>query len=121
MESRMPNPAYILVYGRDRKLLETRCLVLESTGGTVHATTKILEAERILRDEHPDLLVLCYTLTAADRAEILESAQQFCPGIRTLVLTADGQPETGHGDHDIFTGTRAFKAKVVEVLGENRV
>lgn len=117
----MPNPAYILVYGRDRKLLETRCLVLESTGGTVHATTKILEAERILRDEHPDLLVLCYTLTAADRAEILESAQQFCPGIRTLVLTADGQPETGHGDHDIFTGTRAFKAKVVEVLGENRV
>ncbi len=116
----MSNPACILVYGRDHKLLETRCLVLESTGGAVHATTKLLEAERILEENHPDLLVLCYTLTATDQAEILASAQRFRPGIKTLVLTADGQRETGEGDHDIFAGARAFKAKVVEVLAENR-
>lgn len=116
----MTNPACILVYGRDHKLFETRCLVLESTGGAVHATTKLMEAERILLEKHPNLLVLCYTLNTEDRAVILDSAQRFCPGIKTLTLTADGQPETGEGDHDIFTGARAFKAKVVEVLGENR-
>ena len=116
----MSNPACILVYGRDHRLLETRRMVLESTGGDVHATTKLLEAEQILREQHPTLVVLCYTLSGPERAAILSSAQHLRPDIKTLVLTADGQPESSEGDHDIFTGARAFKARVVEILGQGQ-
>jgi DNA-binding response OmpR family regulator len=81
----MSHPACILVYGRDPSLLETRCMVLETTGSVVRATAEPEEAERIIRDERPALLVLCYTLSPEDRSSILSSAQLLRPDMKTLV------------------------------------
>jgi len=117
----MSNPACILVYGRDPSLLETRCMLLETTGSKVHATTEPEQAEQIIREERPDLLVLCYTLSPEDRTNILSAAQHLRPEMKTLILTADGTSETGNGDLDIFTGARALRAKVVEMLDSGAV
>ncbi|MDP9050750.1 MAG: hypothetical protein M3O31_08525 [Acidobacteriota bacterium] len=91
-------------------------MLLETTGRVVHATTEPEQAEQIIREEHPDLLVLCYTLSPDDRSSILSAAQHLRPAMRTLILTADGTTETGQDDLSIFTGARALKAKVVEML-----
>ena len=115
----MPNPARILIYGRDSSLLETRQLVLETVGGIVDATTDLEHAKRLLTEERPDLLVLCYTLTPPDRAAILMAAQHLHPAVQVLVLRADGPPstQTSEDEFSIFTGPSALKAKVSEMLG----
>jgi hypothetical protein len=93
-------------------------MVLEWTGGEVYAVHELGEAERILRDRRPDLLVLCYTLSRRERGAVLGAARRLRPGVKTLILKADGTPPTGEGDHDVFTGARAFAAKVAELLGQ---
>ena len=114
----MSNPACILVYGRDASLLETRCMLLETTGFKVYATTQWEDAERIIEEEKPALFVLCYTLSPEDRSSILRAAQRLGPEMRLLILTADGQPsEDSPSDSlNIFSGARAFRAKVMDLL-----
>jgi DNA-binding NtrC family response regulator len=115
----MSNPARILIYGRDSSLLETRQLVLQTVGGIVDATTDFEHAKRLLIEERPDLLVLCYTLTSQDRAAILSAVQDTRPAVQVLVLRADGPPstQTSEDEFSIFTGPGALKAKVIEMLG----
>jgi DNA-binding response OmpR family regulator len=114
----MPNPARILVYGRDPSLLETRQLVLRTLGGTVLATTDVEFARSILTQEVPHLLVLCYALSPEERAAILDSVEQLPRKLKVLILRADG-PATIQTDDNfsIFSGTAALKSKVMEMLG----
>ena len=117
----MSHPACILVYGRDASLLETRCMLLETTGSKVYATTRWEDAERIIKEQHPTLFVLCYTLTPEDRSSVLHFAQRFSPEMRLLILTADGQPSDDNPEntHNIFAGAEAFKARVVGLLHDH--
>ena len=114
----MSNPACILVYGRDASLLETRRMLLATTGFQVYATTEWEAAERVIKEEKPALFVLCYTLAPGDRSSILNSAERLYPEMRVLILTADGQPSDDSPEDtlNIFAGARAFKARVVELL-----
>ena len=93
-------------------------MVLETTGARVLSTTRWEEAQQVISDASLDVLVLCYTLSSEDRLSILEFAERERPEIKTLVLRADGQshPDFEKDTLDVFAGTRAFKAKVVELL-----
>lgn len=113
--SRQPR---ILVYGRDLALLETRRLVLESKQEPVAATTDLLEACRYVEVEQPELLILCYTLSELDRASILTVVEQIRPGMKVLVLEADGPPapHSTPSTLNIFSGPRVLRAKVCALL-----
>ena len=114
----MSDEVSILVYGRDPVVLETRRMVLETTGASVVATTGWEQAQQVISNPSLDLLVLCYTLSSEDRQSILQFAQGIRPEITTLVLRADGQSSADFGKDtlDVFAGPRAFKAKVMELL-----
>jgi DNA-binding NtrC family response regulator len=114
----MMNTDFILVYGRDPNVLETRRMVLETTGARVLATTRWEEAQQVIENATVSLLVLCYTLSSEDRLLILQFAQRVSPEINALVLRADGQspPDFDKDTLDVFAGPRAFKAKVMEML-----
>lgn len=116
----MPIPAHVLIYGRDSSLLETRRMVLETIGGTVHATTDGMQAKQMIANGWPDLLILCYTLSAEDRESILNSAQALRPEIKTLVLSANGPLYTqlSEGAFNTFAGPAALKAKVAQMLDQ---
>jgi len=115
----MSNPARVLIYGRDPSLLETRQLVLETTGGVVVATTELEDTKHELVHNQPDLLVLCYTLSPDDRSAILSSVDCLVPKLKVLVLRADGPAitQTDDCDFSIFNGPAALKSKVMKMLG----
>jgi hypothetical protein len=118
----MTNPVPILIYGRDSSLLETRRMLFETLGGAVYAAHDRAGTERTIRDGEPGLLVLCYTLSAEEREEIVVSARTLDPQIGILVLQADGSadPRAGEDVFNIFRGPVALKAKLEQMLQSPR-
>lgn len=78
----------ILVYGRDPLLLETRSWVLEEAGFAVVTSSSLVEAEQQLASPEVKLLVLCHTLSAQERTDILAVASRINPSAKRLLLTA---------------------------------
>jgi len=79
----------ILIYGRDRKLLETRRWVLETAGFQVSTTAKPTEVYQAMVAQHIDLFILCHTLSAEDQGTALATAHALRPGMKNLVLVED--------------------------------
>jgi DNA-binding NtrC family response regulator len=83
----MTEPAHILLYGRDRDLLESRCLVLESAGFKASTATELRAVEQRIGKEHLDLLIICYTISREARERVLAAIHAIQPDLRSLVLT----------------------------------
>ena len=77
----------ILLYGRDKLLLKTRGWVLE--GGGYRTLTAFDRAEILEIPHQPPvtLLILCHSLASRDRVEAADQASRRWPQIKTLVLT----------------------------------
>ncbi len=113
----MASLAPVVVYGWDSKLLETRRLVIQTLGGKVYAAADRRSAEQLIHDLKPGVLVLCYTLAPEERDLILAFARTHYPAVKILTLGADGPVTAETSDHfSIFTGPRALKTKVAEML-----
>jgi hypothetical protein len=101
-------------------VLQTRKLMLGAYFD-VHAAGRVVEAKALLREQHFDLIVLCYTLTQDDCQTIVDSAQQHCPQARTLVLTAAGYAAKQADIHRYFLaaedGPFTLVKKSAELLG----
>lgn len=91
----MINSAHLLLYGIDIKLLDTRRMVLQSSGYQVSAITDPFSLEPYLASTPFDLLILCHTVQTDDCRRIASMARLRWPGICTLVLTrgASSRPE----------------------------
>jgi hypothetical protein len=66
----------ILHIGRDAVLLSTRSLVLQLTGATVECCFGIDGVDDFLSRHTHALLVLCHSLSAADRLQVLSRVHQ---------------------------------------------
>jgi DNA-binding NtrC family response regulator len=93
-------------------------MLLETLGGEVSSAHDQAETERMIRDRGPSVLVLCYTLSEEERAEVLASARTLNPRIRVLVLLADGSADlrTNEDVFNIFRGPAALKTKIQQML-----
>ena len=74
----------IVHFGRDRSLLFTRSLVLRRTGADVESCEDLAKVDALLDRHTHGLLVLCHSLTEAERAEALNKVQGRRPGFRSL-------------------------------------
>jgi CheY-like chemotaxis protein len=81
-------PPTILVYGKDENLLNTRSLLLQSTGRRVKQATTYEGLRMILQAVPVNVIVLCHTLSEADCLAALDTAAKLRPGIKSLVLTS---------------------------------
>lgn len=79
----MTQSSSILVFGRDLALLDTRALVLKQAGYKVKAFSSWEEAPET---EAVDLMILCHSLTEAERTTILRSAAAQWPSARKLAM-----------------------------------
>jgi DNA-binding response OmpR family regulator len=83
---------WILVFGADAMLVDTRSRVLENAGFKVARARNSAEAEHELRSQQIDLLLLCYTLSRADCEKAIETARAINLDVVTLVLEATYGP-----------------------------
>ena len=96
-EIALPVSGFVLVYGSDKLLLETRTMVLEQAGFRVLSAAEPSEAELLIGAHPVSLVVLCHSLSAIRCESVLEFAKSRKPAVRTLVLTAGVSTCANHG------------------------
>ena len=77
----------ILAFGRDTRLLQTRQWVLESAGFRVLAVRELGGVCELVVSQSFDLLLLCHSVTSAERHEAIAAAQSAQPNMRYLSMT----------------------------------
>ena len=110
---------HVLVVSRDPVLLQTRRLIL-GTFFEVHGAERVSEAEALLSTQAIDLVILCYTLSPAERRAVMElvAGRKWRPAL--LLVTRVGrvveQPDPGMA---IMTeaGPYYLLKKAAEILG----
>ena len=85
----MQSATYILVYGRDMALLDTRRLVLESAGFTTKTAGTQSGLAQELAVGQVVLCILCHTLSPEERRSMLEIIHYARPESKVLVLQAN--------------------------------
>jgi hypothetical protein len=76
----------ILIYGRDSTLLETRRLVLASSGFRVDTVSTLQQFQRAVEQAQPpyELFILCHTVSAEEQEEIKALALGLNTGLYQL-------------------------------------
>ena len=119
----MTLPPSVLVYGRDKGLLETRRLVLETAGFKTHTVESLAEAEKSTVAHPEGLLVLCHSLSLEECQDALLMAHSRQPGRKRLIMTA-GTAVPPLGDEDelltAFHGPKTLVDTVRKLLEQNR-
>jgi hypothetical protein len=113
-------PAFILVFGRDAQLLETRRWLLEGAGMKVTTTTEMVEVDTLLSHEDIDLLILCHTLSPDEGDVCLVKAHALRPAMKKLVLTANtplGSLGPREARVSAFDGPKTLISAVQKLLG----
>lgn len=111
--------ARVLLFSRDRVLLQTRQLVLGAFFD-VHAAGRAQEVEKLLRSYRYDLLVLCYTLSDADRAWLSSAlqAQKYQPKVLSLISAQSKLfPSPGDRTHMREAGPFYLLKRTAEIVG----
>ena len=78
----------VLVYGNDPLLLRTRVMVLEGAGLPILAAVADSEAQALLLRQGVGLVILCHSLSEAERSSFSEYVEKHRPTVPVLVLTA---------------------------------
>jgi len=78
--------ASILIYGRDRQLLNTRRLVLEHIGARVLVAEEVSYIAQVEPDKPIDLIILCHSLSKEQCLDALAQARTRWPHIQSLSL-----------------------------------
>lgn len=114
----MTTVPFILVYGREATLLQTRAWILEKAGHRVWPTMHKLEANSL--SEPIDLVVLCHTLSPEERRKALLTLATRWPEAKKLQLCpSSGPAEKDVETFDIFEGPRGLLKKVNELLSRS--
>ena len=82
----MSGRASLLVYGTDRRLLDTRRMVLASVGHEVSVVSDPLSLEASLSESPFNLLILCHSLPSDEDRRVAAMAPVRWPWLTTLSL-----------------------------------
>jgi DNA-binding response OmpR family regulator len=81
----------ILIFGRDRLLLQTREWLLKATHYRVLLAETLSEVGEIAGEQRVDLVVVCHTVPVEDGDEALAAVSARCPKVKCLVLAAENE------------------------------
>lgn len=120
----MLRSGYILVYGRDERLQETRRMILASKGYRVIAVSSPAEIETMDSADEVDLLMLCHTLTTEECGRAIAAVQSRWPKARSLFLTSGRfgcHKEFRSEIFDSMEGPEKLVTKVSRLVDEEQV
>ena len=112
----------ILVFGRDARLLETRQWVLETAGFRVLVALEPCQLCELVVSQSWDLLLLCHSLSSAERQEAVATAKSAKPEMRYLIITAQTPIHTiGHLEATVscFDGPMALIVAIRRLIYSN--
>jgi DNA-binding response OmpR family regulator len=115
----MDTRPHVLVISRDRILLQTRQLIL-SAPFQVAAASSAQEAEKLIAEQVFDLILLCYSLSKEECAEVAELVREQEPRPKILLLNAVGNRCLKDGfDEELAleNGPASLLKKSAEMLG----
>ena len=115
----MNSAAHVLVVSRDQMLLQTRKMILGAFF-QVEAAGRVPEAEKFMKEQTFDLVVLCYSLVDDECAKMLELVKKQEPAPKVLTLRSVGNHHhRGDADHQfiIENGPYGLLKKCSEMLG----
>jgi hypothetical protein len=82
----MTTPGSILMFGHDPQLLKTRSWILNGDGFEVDCVTTLRELQSHLASHHYRLLVLCHSLSGAERSVATSLTTPLAPELKLLLL-----------------------------------
>ncbi len=115
----MPPPPFIVVYGHDQSLLDTRTWVLQGAGYQVAQASHLSELQQVAGERAVALVVLCHTLTQQECDDTRASLCGQRSGIKRLLITANRPLSAQALDEpaiSAFDGPRALIDMVGKVL-----
>lgn len=93
----------VLCLCEDETTLCIRGMLLERFGYTVHSSRSLAQMHTVLRKQCPDILLLDTNDPSLDCEEVAGIAKEICPGIVSVVLTAEyALPASGNGPIDCY-------------------
>lgn len=111
----MTQHAHILITGRDAALLNTRAKVLACAKYRVSTRLEPLASSESL--ENVQLLIVCHTLSAAERQDDVAAFADSIPGAKALCLIPHAGPAVdGAAVLDSFCGPREMLRVVHRLL-----
>lgn len=112
-------PPLLVNYGRDLKLMQIRCWILEASGYRVRIVGA--RADDSLFQESADLLILCHTLSLFEVVQCLQLAHRHSYSAKVLALRAT-HPVTIDlpvATFNTMEGPKAFLAMLADLLRDN--
>ncbi len=107
---------YIVCFGRDQMLLNTRCHLLEQAGYVALSTSSELTVAKCLLNGSVTVLILCHTLSSWDVEVICRFHREMHSNASILSLSlGEWKPSLDHGQsYDAQKGPAAFLAAVTQ-------
>jgi CheY-like chemotaxis protein len=108
----------ILSVGANPELLSLRDAVLKSVGLNVFSTEDTEEACRRIQPGNCALLLLCYSLSQAQRKQLAERFRDCCPQGRIISITNEKVDSSSVYGDTVFYGMEGAEALIDMVRGE---
>ncbi len=110
---------HLLSIGADPSVLATRSDVLKRAGYLVSTASSETSARQILGQGGFDLVVVCHSLTSADRTKILQAARSSEKSPKIVAINRQSEPEAD-ADASVHSldGPARLLECIAEVLGE---
>jgi DNA-binding response OmpR family regulator len=81
---------YVVIYGLDLELLESRGLVLDAAGYLICLCTRLTEVTHAIQTKKVNLLILCHSLSFEQARDAANAMRALWPDIRILSLNNKG-------------------------------
>ena len=108
----------VLVCGNDRLLLQTREAVLRLAEFDVACVEGVKDLYQTLERDHPDLLILCFSLKSEDKKDVVGLARERSPETKILAIAgaSGGSNPDGCYELGVLAGPNALVEKTAQLL-----
>jgi DNA-binding response OmpR family regulator len=110
---------HLLSIGADPSVLATRSDVLKRAGYLVSTASSESSARQILGQGGFDLVVVCHSLSSADRSKVVQAVRASEKAPKIVAISRQSEPEAdADGSVHSLDGPAKLLECIAEVLGE---
>lgn len=109
---------HLLSIGADPSVLATRSDVLKRAGYLVSTASSETSARQIMQEAGFDLVVVCHSLTVADRRKVIAAAQESQRRPKIIAIHREERESAADANVHSLDGPDRLLQVIAEVLGE---